>query len=154
MFHGRSLLKYDLESEQAILESEQMIGRLYQSINKKTLIKLFFLFCSKCKSFDSAKNIVTNLKTIFTNSYCRLANRIGTWEIPPEDLEMIGIAFRIFYMDIKYPTKEIARFQVCGLFKLIGLQILLQVLNFHFSKKQIYVTKLMKKVKKNNLKVL
>lgn len=146
MFHGRSLLKYDKESEQAILDSEQMIGRLYQSLNPLTLIKLFFLFCSKCPSFSSAKNIIVNLKTIFTNSYCRLANRIGGWEIPSRDLEIIGIAFRSFYMNIKYPTKEIARFQVCELFKLIGLQILLQILNFHYSKKQKKISKYMTKV--------
>ena len=140
------MLNYDRESEQAVAQIEPLISRLYNQIPTMYLMKLFFMFCIKCKGFNSAWNILENLKTIFTNSYCTLSNRLTSWELPAKELEILGIAFRGFYMKIKYPTEEIAKYQVRVFFKLVGFQMLQQILGTHHRQNDSQISVFLNKV--------
>ena len=133
MFHGRTRLKYEKDSEAAVLKIQEIIWRAYYSFNKVLLLKLFFKFCVSCKGFDTAWNVLKNLKTMFTNIYCTISNRIHSFDIPAKELEILGIAFRGFYSKIQYPTTEVVKYQVGVYFKTAGLQMLLQILRFHRS---------------------
>lgn len=131
MFHGRTLTNYKKDSDLVIKKNEEIIFNLFYFFNKAVLIKIFFEFCKKCKGFSSAKNILENLKTIFTNIYCVSSNRVHNYEIPPKEVEILGLGFRKFYSYSKFPTKEVLNFQVQSSFKLTILQLLLQILRFH-----------------------
>lgn len=131
MFHGRTRLNYEKESAAAVDKIEEIVWRAFHSFGRVTLLKLFFKFCVACKGFDTPWNVLKNLKTIFTNIYCTISNRIHRQDYPAKELEILGIAFRGFYSKIQYPTTEVVKYQVGVYFKTAGLQFLLQVLRFH-----------------------
>lgn len=134
MFHARSLVNYDKQQQKGAEEISDLAGLLYTSFNSGTLAKLYLLFCPYCKQFDSAYNTILNFKNMFTNAYCYLSNNVLPFELRPREVNALGVAFRAYYHQILYPTQEIAKFQICGFFKLIGLQILLQMLAYHSTK--------------------
>ena len=146
MFHGRSRLNYDKESLLAVEQIQETVFRSYFHFNKVILLKLYFKFCVDCSGFDTPWNILKNFKTMFTNVYCTISNRLHNFYIPPKELEILAFGFRGFYFKIKYPTSEVVKFQVGVYFKLAGLQFLLQILRFHHGPNDTEIINLIDKV--------
>lgn len=146
MFHARSLVNYEKEKEKGAEKISDLAGNLYSSFKSGTLAKLYLLFCPYCKRFDSPFSTILNFKNMFTNSYCYVSNNVLPFELKPNEVDALGVAFRAYYHQILYPTREIARFQICGFFKLIGLQILIQMLVYHRKEKDSKISLFLDKV--------
>lgn len=141
MFHGRSRLNYERESAAAVENIREIAWRALHFFNEVLLLKLFFRFCVACEGFDSAWNVLKNFKTIFTNVYCLISNRLHKADLPPFELETLGVAFRGYYHKILYPTADVVKYQVGVYFKTAGLQMLLQALRFHTSRRDAVITR-------------
>lgn len=140
------MFSYDKESAAAVNSIADIILRAYFLLNQPSLLRLAFRFCLSCPPFDSPVNILSNLKTMFTNIYCTASNRISHPEVPPQILEILSVAFRAFYFKLKFPIIDVVKFQVTVYFKMAGLQMLLQVLRFHFGPKDSSLARLFDKV--------
>lgn len=146
MFHGRSRFNYEKDSATAVQHISEIILRAFYAFSPILLMKLFFRFCMFCEGFDSPWNIVKNLKTIFTNVYCTVSNRLKYPDLPAKEFEILALGFRAFYFKIKYPTLEVVKFQVRMYFKMTGFQLLSQVLPFHTSSQDSRLISLFEKV--------
>lgn len=146
MFHGRTRLNCERESFVAVDKIKEIIWRAFYSFDQVTLLKLFFRFCVACKGFNTAWNVLKNFKTMFTNIYCTISNRLHRRDFPPKELETLGIAFRGFYSKIQYPTTDVVKYQVGVYFKIAGLQFLLQILRFHRGSLESTIVKIVDKV--------